>query len=103
VIGVFKPEFVIGIVSAWEETDELDQFVLEHPKLFSKSGVLVNGYVNYVMFWDGSKEGWDDSIEGDRLRNTFLQLLKRINYTKIYYIEHEKSEPTVSFSFVWEG
>ena len=102
-MGTFKPEFVIGVVLVSERSDDLDRFVAEHPRLFTKSGELVNGYINYVMFWDGSKEGWDESNEADRLRETFIELLKKIEYTRIYHIEHHEGvAPSMSWMYVFK-
>lgn len=99
-MGVLKPQWVIGITFAnSEETELLDNFIEQHPKLFTKSKVMVNGYINYVMFWDGSKEYWDDSNEGDALRKQFLELLRQTKYTDIYEIErNEGCEPSLKYS-----
>ena len=102
-MGDFKPEFVIGIIThSPEKTRELDSFVEKHPHLFTKSGELTNGHVNYIMFWDGSKEWWDDSNEGDRLRKIFIALLSQIECAKIYHIvDHVDREPTVTKTFIY--
>ena len=102
-MGTFKPEFVIGIVIYDpDKTKDLDRFVEEHSRLFTKSEELTNGFVNYVMFWDGSKEWWNASNEADRLREIFIELLKQVGGTTIYHIEdYEDSDPTVSRFFVY--
>lgn len=36
-------------------------------------GSLVNGYYTFLVPPDGSKEGWDDSVEGDARRAKFIE------------------------------
>jgi len=42
----------------------------------SPIGPCVNGYHSFFIPPDGSKEGWEDSLEGDRKRDEFVALLK---------------------------
>jgi len=94
-LGLYKPEFVIGLVFSQWATKELNEFVEKHPDLFFKFPEGLNGDVTYVMGWDGSKEGWDASNEADELRNKFIQLLKDVPYSKIYHIEHPEEETPI--------
>jgi len=98
-MGEFRPQFVIGlVVGNSPEKDKLDAFVAENPKLFTKSEELANGYINYVMFWDGSKEHWDDSNEGNELRAKFIWLLGGIKGATWYEIVHYMdTSPRVSY------
>ncbi len=47
-------------------------------KLFIFTGPLVNGEYVHFMAWDGSEEGWNESIEADKTRKKFKAELKRI-------------------------
>jgi len=38
-----------------------------------------NGYASFFIAPDGSKEGWDRSIEHDKLRDQFIAYLKKID------------------------
>lgn len=102
-MGVISPQMVICICHDREGNakDELDDFVKATPDLFVRSGVLTNGVINYVMFWDGSKEGWNESDRGDELRDKFLDLVKELTYAEIYKIDHfENYQPTLSYQHI---
>ena len=104
-MGEVRPQFVIGlVVGDSPEKKELDAFVAENHKLFTKSEELTNGHINYVMFWDGSKEHWDDSDEGDELRAKFIWLLGGIEgatwYEMVHYMD---TSPKVSYHWVKPG
>jgi hypothetical protein len=47
---------------------------------FAFSPAVMNGYVTVTLCPDGSKEGWEDSDEGDNLRALFIQELKKADY-----------------------
>lgn len=102
-MGYQKEEFVCAIVlpplenetTAIEAFDILNRLVdesyIDHgdgtsTRTFARSGTMVNGYVNYVMFWDGSKEGWGESEQGDKLRSHFIELLSQIPFSHIYHV-----------------
>lgn len=40
----------------------------------------INGYTTFVIVPDGSKEGWDASIEGDKRRNEFVKWISEQCY-----------------------
>lgn len=101
-MGTLKPQWIIGLTVAYEDrTAKLDKFVDEHPRLFTRSKEQTNGYINYVMFWDGSKEAWDDSNEGDKLREQFLKLLKEAGGMRIYEIvDPPDCEPRIKLTYI---
>lgn len=76
----YKHQFVIAVLVESKENRKwvrkLDKFVAANPQLFAKSARMTNGFVNYVMFWDGSSEGWVESAQADDLRLKFILLLK---------------------------
>src|SRR6185437_16291776 len=76
--GYFMNEFVIGVINNCykESVVKLDKFTELHSDLIFKKNALSNGYINYVMIWDGSKEGWETSEEADLVRAEFISLLK---------------------------
>ena len=88
-MGTFYEQMVI--VTTDEAPDELDAFMVEHPDYFARSAPLSNGTINYVMFWDGSKEGWDSSNEADELRKEFLILCNKLRRANIYEINNHES------------
>jgi len=94
-LGLYKPEFVIGLVFSQWATKELNEFVEKHSDLFFKFKEGVNGEVTYVMGWDGSKEGWGISNKTDELRNQFIKLLKEVPASRIYHIEHTEDESPI--------
>ena len=101
-MGTLKPQWIIGLTVEYKNhTAKLDKFVEEHPRLFTRSKTQTNGYINYIMFWDGSKEGWDDSNEGDKLRNQFLKLMKEAGRFTVYEIvDPENYEPKIQRSYI---
>lgn len=97
-MGTMNEQMVICTTYDFECNDrrKLDSLVEHHPHLFAKSGSLINSTISYIMFWDGSKEGWDESIHGDDLRACFLSLCKELYLAKIYEInnhEHFDNHP----------
>jgi len=62
----------------------------------------VNGYASFFIAPDGSKEGWEQSYEGDRERDAFIQWINEqahedgsnaISYAEVFYGEdNRKSE-----------
>jgi len=103
-MGTFRTTFVVGIVNEYQtktsQGKALDNFVKANKNLFTKSKPLVNGFITYVMFYDGSKEGWEESEKADELREEFIRLLDAIQYSEIYYIDRpEDKQATLSFSF----
>jgi len=88
-MGTFYEQMVI--VTTDEAPDELDAFMVEHPDYFARSNALSNGIINYVMFWDGSKEGWDCSNEADELRKEFITICKKLRWANIYEIDNHES------------
>jgi len=91
-MGTLFEQVVVCITYAFDSNDlsELDRFVEEYPDLFAKSGELINSTVNYVMFWDGSKEGWDNSNEGDELRRAFLEACDKLCLAHVYQINNHE-------------
>jgi hypothetical protein len=85
-MGNFRPELVWTEIGAFDIVrKKLNQFVKKYPYWFSKSKVLTNSTINYVMFWDGSKEGWDTSNRADKIRKKFIETaLKGDEY--VYHI-----------------
>lgn len=102
-MGVIHRQMVVCITYDYNSNNltELDDLVDQNPKLFAKSLELINGIINYVMFWDGSKEEWGDSIEGDKLREKFFKAIKKLEHAHIYEIsDHEADEPRLYYSKV---
>ena len=64
----------------------------KNPQLVS--GVLkslTNDYATFVVAPDGSKEGWDDSARGDKMRDKVIEYLERLRWedgsTSFAYVE----------------
>lgn len=58
----------------------LNNLPAEHRSLFVFAKGLVNSYQTIVLAPDGSKEGWDTSGEGDKLRAAFIARLREDDY-----------------------
>lgn len=89
-MGTLQHDFINAIVyedeGHQEAVNKLKEFVKEHDDLFVRLDGKANGYVNYMMGWDGSKEGWDVSDKYDKLRDKFVKLLKATYYAEIYHV-----------------
>lgn len=64
---------------------ELDRLHREAVEIFGKqvSGIVeagVNGYDSFFIGPDGSKEGWQPSVEGDKQREKFKQIIHGCAY-----------------------
>jgi hypothetical protein len=93
-MGYFRRKTVTAICSNYDDKVKLarlDSFITKNPKLFTKLDSLANGYITYVMAWDGSKEGWDTSDDADKLRSRFIKLLKDLD-ADIYHVIQGKCE-----------
>ena len=102
-MGVFYRQVVVCITYDGDSPAKiaLNDFVESNKGLFTKSETLINGFVNYVMFWDGSKEGWDESNKGNQLREEFLKLINKLDYAYLYEInDHEEYEPILKASTI---
>ena len=51
----------------------------------------INGYISFVVFPDGSKEGWEPSDEGDENRDTFKAWLDQQAY----------EDGSTSYDWIW--
>ena len=85
-MGTFRPELVWVEIGEYDKVrKKMNQFVKKYPYWFVKSNVLTNSTINYVMFWDGSKEGWDTSNKADKLRKKFIEIaLKAMSGSGIF-------------------
>lgn len=90
-MGTYQQNFINAVI--YEDNDEnkkqveeLKQFVKEHSEICVRLPAIANGNVNYMMGWDGSKEGWETSDKYDEIRNEFVTLLKATKYPSIYSI-----------------
>lgn len=80
-MGYIKHEVVYVITGTHRNggLPDMDAFRASLPEEFRQLVVgpvdsPVNGYIQYVLLADGSKEGWDTSDEGDEIRDRFLAL-----------------------------
>ena len=57
---------------------------------------FINGYTTFLIAPDGSKEGWDESNEGDKLRDLFVDYINSqayedgsssLKYAELFYGE----------------
>jgi hypothetical protein len=66
------------IVTGWNE-EALKEVHSEASKIFPKISNIVegtiNGYSSFLIPPDGSKEGWEESKEGDERRSKFISWL----------------------------
>lgn len=74
------------IATTWSD-DRADEFAKwitslsgKHQRLFVRASSVINDYHTFVLTPDGSKEGWDESDEGDTLRELVKSQLRSYNY-----------------------
>ena len=107
-MGYFCEDYVIVKLEAYDEkaVTLLDAWILLHGDLPNKHGdphkiihkfdTPINGGVQYFIMWDGSKEGWDTSDEGDRIREGFIEAAKaHAKYPHIYTIQRPEDGEAV--------
>ena len=104
-MGEFKQEFVCGVLfeerKPSKEKKKLDEFINNNQDLFIKKDPKRNGYVSYVMYvmiWDGSKEGWEESDLANKLREKFIRLLQKNNANVYHVIDDPYSDHPYLFS-----
>jgi len=91
-MGVERREFVNAVVADYDmknhktRLDNLIKFMDANKKLFSYSLNLTNGENCFMMCWDGSKEGWNESDNADELRTKFIAFLNGFDSACIYHI-----------------
>jgi len=101
-MGYIKKQWILAlIVGQSEGRQELDKFIQENTKFFTKSQEMTNGYTNYVMYWDGSKEGWDSSNMGDVIRGKFIRLLNGVEGATIYEITDDEHRDNPEINKRW--
>lgn len=62
-------------------------------RFFYKNTKKTNGYITFFMDWDGSKEGWNTSNDFDKIRESFINLIKKIApESKIIHICDDENE-----------
>jgi hypothetical protein len=82
-MGVENNNAVIATTWNREEVNRIKNFVagLERMQsLFLFGDEEINGRTTVVMVPDGSREGWPNSDEGDKLRDLFVAELEKANY-----------------------
>jgi hypothetical protein len=76
------------VVTAWNEDDARDAHDEAHRIFGSTTGVVtslcdpvMNGYISFAVLPDGSKEGWEESDDGDAARDRFIAWIEsKYNY-----------------------
>ncbi len=91
-MGQLTQEFVYGVIFNFDKSQKLDKFIEKNPELFIKKDSTRNGYINYVMIWDGSKEGWDESDHADSLRRKFIKLLQELDASIYHIVDSDMDE-----------
>jgi hypothetical protein len=70
------------IVTSWQEKGTeaahgLAVGIFPKDQVSPLSDTVTNGYRTFAIFPDGSKEGWEDSNEGDKNRDAFMAALDK--------------------------
>jgi len=85
-MGIIQHDCIIGItcnskeflrIRDWVQTSVPEKF----RRLFLFGGVVVNNYQTVVMIPDGSKDGWPESDEGDKIRQMFIDEMLKTELT----------------------
>ena len=80
-MGVMNHNAVIATTWKKEEVERIKKFAeFNNSALFLFSNEVTNGYVTVVLVPDGSKEGWEESDDGNDLRKRFIEKLEQANY-----------------------
>jgi len=79
-MGFFNHQAIIVICSNGELAKEVHKKAVEmYPYTTELLVTKVNAYYSFMLGPDGSKEGWKDSNEGEKLREEFVEYLKHMN------------------------
>lgn len=89
-MGYNQTDFVYAVTL--DEDPELNKFVKKYPKLFFMKHGTTNSWVNYVMIYDGSKEGWSDSDDADKIRERFIKKCKEVEASWWHVSDGESDE-----------
>ncbi len=81
IIATTWDEEVFNQVCSKIEKEKLNDYFLFHR-------ANVNGYCTILCPPDGSKEGWNESDEGDKRRKWFMELLKATHHWSIVYVTY---------------
>lgn len=81
------------IVTSWDEK-KTPIWHAEAVKFFGElvSPIIpsvINGYESFFIAPDGSKEGWDDSIDGDKKRDGFIVYLRTQEWPEWIEVEYQ--------------
>lgn len=83
-MGTIQHNAIIATTGLSEHAEPLQSWINNLPdeerKLFSRYPSWINGYVTFFLAPDGSKEMWETSDQGDKLREKFKARLKEDNY-----------------------
>lgn len=81
-MGLIHHHAIIATTWNREEAARLERWGLENPdaRLIVAGPTSVNSYFTIIMPPDGSKEGWDESDEGDRRREKLIAAFKEADY-----------------------
>lgn len=83
-MGIMNHNAVIA--TTWDDTkiQEIKEWVsnleTKFRSLFVFAPSICNGHQTIILAPDGSKEGWDESKQGDHLRECFIAKLKEHEY-----------------------
>lgn len=84
-MGIMNHNAVIATTWSSEKADILQKWIEKLTKdeqrfIVRVEETLTNGYHTFIIVPDGSKEGWEDSNNGDRLRELIIMRLSKDNY-----------------------
>ncbi len=82
-MGIMNHNAVIATTWSAEVAERLDEWIACIPddsSPFTKSPVVMNGIRTFVLWPDGSKEGWEESKGGDELRAALIDRLGEDDY-----------------------
>ena len=83
-MGVVNHNIIVA--TTWDTTvaSRLDQWISDLDErwhgLFVRGTSTINGYKSFVLLPDGSKEGWQESDDGDALRFRLMNRLGEDDY-----------------------
>jgi len=83
-MGTMNHNAVIATTCSDDKAMAIDEWIanltIEDRALFCTCGSWTNGYTTFILSPDGSKEGWDESKDGDTLRDRFVDRLFKDDY-----------------------
>ncbi len=82
--------------------EDVDRLLKDSPGL-AESETVINNYRTLTLGSDGSKEGWEDSREGDKRRDDLVALLRSYAHEDWIEVSYGGDEPHLNTKVLRHG